>query len=267
MRHVHRHTDVAWARHQPIRLHIAVQRIREVVRAVDEQDRHATRRKVLGRIVERQPFHAVLGGHLGEVRADPVAVVAQESASVDRHGRPEAIVQAGDDAGQIAAPRNAGERRSAGVDFGQAPDERMGSDNVRHRVVRPALGNRLVQPAEFGDIRLVRSRSVADILSAKVHRDGRVAAFGPQFRPFGKRGAAAAMHQNDGRERGLGVLGFGQTERCGRGVQREDSRGSTAMLFAGIGQLADTRRFVRPLELGRLAQFGQIPGRRGRQLG
>ena len=116
VRHPDRHAERARALHEPVRLPIAVQRIGEVVRAVDEEDRGPHARQVARGVEVRHPPIPLLGPHLLE-SGEPGAVLVEEAAAVDRHGDLQPVVDPRDDARQVAAPADAGDADPVAVDL------------------------------------------------------------------------------------------------------------------------------------------------------
>ena len=97
---------------------VAVERVGEIVRPIDEEYGHRRRADVHRRVPEADPFGFVLRIHCGEL-AEPAAVLVQESASVDGYGGFESVVEPGDDAGEVSAPAYTGDGGLVGFYFGQ----------------------------------------------------------------------------------------------------------------------------------------------------
>ena len=84
----------------------------------DPEDGHLGVAQIDRRVPQPSQRAGLLRAHLLEAR-QPGRVVAEEAAAVDRHGEPEARVDAGDDAGQVAAPGDAGDADPLRIDLGK----------------------------------------------------------------------------------------------------------------------------------------------------
>ena len=254
MRQLRREAEVFGRLHEGVGLGMAVGRVGAVLSAVDEQHRHRRRTDILRRVPEPDPFCFVLGRHLLEVR-QPNAVFVEKPATVDGHGRLEAVVQPGHDASQIAAPTDAGHRGPLGVDFGKRANEGMGTDHIRHGVIGPLVGDRQPDVAELAAVCLIRS-SVGRA-AAQVHRDGGISPSGPQLGPLLERFSAAAVDQH---HRGQILIFAGVVrDRAGRGIVGKHPRRLALVVFAPVVQRANLGPLA-PLKIRRAAQGFQVQG-------
>jgi len=212
VRHVDGHAELLLARHDIEAFHVAVERIGEVVRAVDEQHRQRCGAKVMRRVPQRHPPLPLLGRHLREP-IEPDAVFIQEPATVNRHGGPKAAVDPRDDAGQVAAPTDPGHGRPRTIDLGETSHQRMGADHIGDRVVGPLFPDRLIDAAELFVIALIGPRLIEPhavltsmgagafdrAVTGEVHRDRGVAALGPQMHPLGECRPTGVVGEHSGR--------------------------------------------------------------------
>src|ERR1019366_9419980 len=109
-----------------IALLVAVERVGEVVGAVDEQHWHLRLAEIFRRLEILDPGLAPIVRHLAEGR-HPDAVLVEEAATVDGDGDLEATVHTGDDACQIAAPANAGNADPIRIDVRNRPEQAVAS--------------------------------------------------------------------------------------------------------------------------------------------
>ena len=200
----------------------------------------------------------------------------QEAAAVDGDGGFEAGIETGGDAGEIAAPTDAGDCGAVDVDFGEAADQRVRAEHGGDGVVFPLLGHRLADGEEFFGVGLVGAAvgetdavfALVDVgpfqrtVAGEVGRDGGVAAPGPEGAPFAERGAASAVNEDDRREVFVrrGVAGEG----AGGGVVGENSRRAALVGFVREEQGADGGAVVFPFVMRGLEEFVEVPGAGGR---
>src|SRR6476469_7952184 len=139
VRHFGRDADLLIGGDSVVCLHVAIEWISEVVRAVDEKNRHADGRYVHGWIPQLVPALALGGCHLVEV-FEPRTVFLQVATAVDRYHGLEAVVDAGDDHREVAAPTDASDSGAVRVDFGEASDQRVSAKRRGDGVVCPLIG-------------------------------------------------------------------------------------------------------------------------------
>ncbi len=144
MGHADAHAERPRTGRQAVALLQGIHRVGEVVGAVDPEHRHLRAREVDRRVPALQPELRGVRPELLEL-AEPGAVVAEETAAVNRHGAAKAVVHARDDAREIAAPRDAGEADARGVDLRPRAQQRVREQHVGDGMVRPLVLGRLVR--------------------------------------------------------------------------------------------------------------------------
>ena len=121
--HVELDAVVFLAPHQRAGLGVAVHRIGKIVCAVQEHHRHLRRTDVARRIPKSMPFVRLRGGHFAKLTNFPDAIFLQETAPVDRHGHRKSIIHPGNDAGQVAAPTDPGQRDVIAIHPGETAQQ------------------------------------------------------------------------------------------------------------------------------------------------
>ncbi len=211
VRHVHGHAQIARRGDQPVRLLIAVQRIGEVVGAVDEQRRTTNAGQVRRRVEVGNPAIADVGGHRVErTTLLPGAVLVQETTAIDGHRHFQLRIDAGDDAREVSAPANPGDANAPGIDLGPRSQQRMAAQDGGHGLIGPHVGQAVVVEGAKLCAVILRRSAVGQTLAigpvaCQVHGQSDIAPLGPQFGPFGKCLAAAAVHQQHGGKRSLAL--------------------------------------------------------------
>jgi hypothetical protein len=125
--------------------------------------------------------------------------------AIDRDGDFQPVVDAADDAGEIAAPTDARDADAGSVHVRQTRQERTSAHDGRDGVVGPHVPDLGVgEGLELGFVALVRtSIGQADpvrTLTGGVHRQSHIAAFGPHLRPLTESLAASAVDEKHRRE-------------------------------------------------------------------
>ena len=237
-----------------VALAVAVQRVGEVVGAIEKKDGAFDACHMAGRVPFCHPSGAGVRGHLVEPLGLPDAVLVEESAAIDGHGGLEAVVHAGDDAGEIAAPGDAGERGPGLVHFRHGKEERMRADGGGDRVVGPHVLRGKVG-AEFRRVVLtgagVRIGALFWPLSRGIHRDAHVAALCPMHRPIPKGFASPAVDEDD---RGMRPLALGASDVC------KDAGRLAHVGFAFVPDFLGEFVGRAPVGFWGLAEFFGVPG-------
>src|ERR1039458_2246174 len=96
------------------------------------------------------------GGHLGQRRGLPEAVVSQEAATINRRSHFEPIIEACHDACQVAAPTDTRDADSATVNLWQRGQQRHAPNHGADSVIGPYVPCLIIgEVAEFGGVGLV----------------------------------------------------------------------------------------------------------------
>ncbi len=235
---------------------VAVEGIGEIVGAVKEEDRALGGGEVLGGIEILEPERAGFGWHAGERTIFPDAVVAEEAAAVNGNGGFESMVETGNDAGEIAAPTDAGDSDARRIDIGKGGEERMGANDIGDGVIGPHVGDVVRgEVAEFCFVALIGSavgEASVRTVAGKVHGQGNIAAIGPVFGPIFKGFAAATVDENDAGKWAVTLGGASEVS--------EDAGGFLLEWLARIIELLDVLCFRAPGDTRRVFQIRKIPG-------
>ena len=133
---------------------VTVERVVDVVGAVHEQDRHAAARQQAGGIVGVDPLLATVA-ELVDRRLLHRFAFKQKAAAIHGHGRLEAIVERGHQAGGVAAPTDARHGRAVGVHFGHAAQQRVRPDHRGGGVERPVVAGVAADGVELLRVSLI----------------------------------------------------------------------------------------------------------------
>src|SRR5260221_706455 len=93
--------------HEPIRRTDAVERIGEVIRAIQEKDGTIHAIEILRGIELAQPAFSRVRRHSRQRPTFPNTVLSKKAATINRHRRFKTAIEACNNAGQVAAPANA----------------------------------------------------------------------------------------------------------------------------------------------------------------
>ncbi len=197
----------ARARRQAIRFLQRSERIGHVQIATHPEDGHFGLRQIDRRIPQRQPFSGDPRAKLAK-RRRPERLFAQESATVDRSGKLETLVDPRGNAGQIATPGDARQPDLLGVDVSERPQQGIRQHDVGHGVIGPLIFDRQVDSLKLGVDPRVRARRPAVIETllsglvgrhagtASIHGNRGITTLVPEPHPVGMSGTAPAVDQH-----------------------------------------------------------------------
>ncbi|OPZ82187.1 MAG: hypothetical protein BWY76_02790 [bacterium ADurb.Bin429] len=190
------------------------QRVGKIIRAAHPAHRHRCLSQVAGGIPQFEPVPHVGGGTFGKIEIAPAGILAKEAATVDRRRAAQSVINARHNAGEIAAPGDAGDADTIRIHAGLRGEERVTEERGGDGMIGPLVFNRfgdLVEgrpPPRRTAVRVARvGAAVANDrlrrhAPAQIHGDGGVAAPVPDTHPFVKSGASPAVQQHHSRARG-----------------------------------------------------------------
>lgn len=90
--------------------------------------------------------------------------VAEKSAPIHRNGKPEALVDTRGHGRQVSSPGDAGDSNAVGINFRKRPKQRVGEQDVSHRLIRPLIFHQPIHllKCAIPSRAVPRTRGVAD---------------------------------------------------------------------------------------------------------